>query len=143
MNTDHVCIAVRSLEAAGARLCRLLAYRPATQPVLNAAHQVEVQFFEKPGSIDIKLIAPAGERSPLVHFLRTKGEGLHHIAFKADDVRRAIASLEERGARITAAPAPGEAFDGGLIGFAYAGFGLNVEVIDTDQRRSACRESRF
>jgi catechol 2,3-dioxygenase-like lactoylglutathione lyase family enzyme len=131
---------VRSLEAAGQRLCRLFDYRPATRPVINAAHQVEVQFFQKPGSIDIKLIAPAGENSPLAGFLRSKGEGLHHIAFKADDVRRAIASLEEQGARITAAPAPGEAFDGGLIGFAYAGFGLNVEVIDTDQRRSVCGE---
>jgi methylmalonyl-CoA/ethylmalonyl-CoA epimerase len=141
MNSDHVCIAVRSLEAAGARLCRLLDYRPATQPVVNAAHQVQVQFFEKPGSIDIKLIAPAGESSPLIDFLRSKGEGLHHLAFKAHDVREGIASLQQRGARITAQPAPGEAFDGGLIGFAYAGFGLNVEVIDTDQRRSPCRES--
>ena len=140
MNTDHVCIAVRSLEAAGDRLCRLLDYRPATQPVVNAAHQVVVQFLHKPGSIDIKLIAPVDERSPLIGFLRSKGEGLHHLAFKADDVMRAIASLEERGARITAAPAPGEAFDGGLIGFAYAGFGLNVEVIDTDLRRSPCGE---
>ena len=141
MNTDHVCIAVRSLEAAGARLCQLFDYRPATQPVINAAHQVQVQFFEKPGSIDIKLIAPVGENSPLISFLRSKGEGLHHLAFKADDVREGIALLEQRGARITAAPAPGEAFDGGLIGFAYAGFGLNVEVIDTDQRSSACRKS--
>jgi methylmalonyl-CoA/ethylmalonyl-CoA epimerase len=141
MNTDHVCIAVRSLEAAGAKLCRLLDYRPATRPVINTAHQVEVQFFEKPGSIDIKLIAPAGESSPLIGFLRAKGEGLHHLAFKADDMRQAIACLEQRGARITAAPAPGEAFDGGLIGFAYAGFGLNLEVIDTDQRSSACGTS--
>jgi methylmalonyl-CoA/ethylmalonyl-CoA epimerase len=140
MNTDHVCIAVRSLEAAGARLCRLLDYRPATQPVINTAHQVRVQFFAKPGSIDIKLIAPADDSSPLIGFLRSKGEGLHHLAFKARSVKEGMAFLEERGARITAAPAPGEAFDGGLIGFAYAGFGLNVEVIDTDQRSSACRE---
>jgi methylmalonyl-CoA/ethylmalonyl-CoA epimerase len=141
VNTDHVCIAVRSLEAAGARLCRLFDYRPATQPVINTAHQVEVQFFEKPGSIDIKLIAPVGESSPLIGFLRSKGEGLHHLAFKAHNVREGIAFLEQRGARITARPVPGEAFAGGLIGFAYAGFGLNVEVIDTDQRGSPCRKS--
>ena len=138
MTTDHVCIAVRRLDTAGERLCRLLGYRPATDPVTNAAHAVVVQFFAKPGSIDIKLIAPAHDGSPLMGFLRTKGEGLHHLAFKASDVREALAALKDRGARITAPPAPGEAFDGGLIGFAYAGFGLNLEVIDTDERRAAC-----
>ena len=138
MTSDHVCIAVRCLDLAGERLCRLLGYRPATKPVVNSAHGVVVQFFDKPGCIDLKLIAPAHDGSPLVSFLRSKGEGLHHLAFKASDVREALVALAERGARITAAPAPGEAFDGGLIGFAYAGFGLNLEIIDTDERRAPC-----
>jgi hypothetical protein len=61
---------------------------------------------------------------------------LHHLCFKADDVHQAIETLEERGARITADPLPGEAFDDHLIAFAYVAGGLNIEVIDTDKRRN-------
>ena len=38
-----------------------------------------------PGSIDIKLIEPSGESSPLWQFLK-RGEGLHHLCFRTDDV---------------------------------------------------------
>jgi hypothetical protein len=37
---------------------------------------------------------------------------------------------------VLAHPAPGEAFDEHLIAFCYLGLGLNVELIDTDARRS-------
>ena len=44
--------------------------------------------------------------------------------------------FESKGVRVLSPPAPGEAFDDALIAFCYAGFGLNVELIDTDRRRS-------
>jgi methylmalonyl-CoA/ethylmalonyl-CoA epimerase len=44
--------------------------------------------------------------------------------------------LLEHGARMTADPLPGEAFDDELIAFAYVAGGLNIEIIDTDKRRN-------
>jgi methylmalonyl-CoA/ethylmalonyl-CoA epimerase len=44
--------------------------------------------------------------------------------------------LTGRGLRVLSPPAPGEAFDDHLIAFGYAGFGLNIELIDTDERRA-------
>jgi methylmalonyl-CoA/ethylmalonyl-CoA epimerase len=96
---------------------------------------VNVQFLCRAGSIDIKLIEPSSQDSPLWHFLK-KGEGLHHLCFKVDDVRAQLAELEARGLRVLAPPEPGEAFDDQLIAFVYAGSGLNVELIDTDRRRN-------
>ncbi len=90
----------------------------------------------KPGSLDIKLIEPSSMESPLVEFVKRSGGGLHHLAFRTESVERGVADLQEKGARIVAAPQPGEAFEDALIAFALLGSGLNAEIIDTDARRS-------
>ena len=134
LQIDHIAIAVRSIEAAAGRLCELLGYRRATAPVTNTRQRVNVMFLSRDGSLDLKLIEPADDGSPLVEFVR-KGGGLHHVCFKAPDVDRAVQDLSQRGARIITPPAPGEAFDDHMIAFLYLGLGLNVEIIDTDSRR--------
>jgi methylmalonyl-CoA/ethylmalonyl-CoA epimerase len=135
MQLDHVAVAVRSVEAAAEKLCALLGYERKTAAVTNTRQRVNVLFLAKPGSIDIKLIEPSDEASPLWDAVR-KGGGLHHLCFKVADVNEASAALAKKGARIISPPAPGEAFDDNLIAFCYAGFGLNVELIDTDARRN-------
>ena len=135
MHLDHVCVAVRSIEKALPRLTGVLGYRVQTELVANTRQQVNVLFLQRPGSLDLKVIEPSGEGSPLWQFLK-RGEGLHHLCFRVDDVRADLADLEKRGLRILAPPEPGEAFDDGLIAFGYAGAGLNVELIDTDERRN-------
>lgn len=135
MHIDHVCVAVKSIEKSAPKLCELLGFALKTGKVTNTRQQVNVQFLQRAGSIDIKLIEPSGESSPLWQFLK-RGEGLHHLCFMADDVRAQLASLEKLGLRILAAPAPGEAFEDELIAFGYAGSGLNIELIDTDRRRN-------
>lgn len=135
MNIDHICVAVRSIDRAKERMCSLLGYTPRTDKVTNTRQEVVVQFLRKPGSIDIKLIEPSNPASPLVDFLK-KGGGLHHICLKTDDGQTAIQKLEDGGARLITAPQPGEAFDDHPIAFMYLGFGLNVEIIDTDSRRA-------
>ena len=135
MQIDHVGIAVRSIDAAAERLCALLGYTRRTAPVTNSRQKVTVLFLSKPGSLDIKLIAPSEDDSQLWDFVR-KGGGLHHLAFKVPDVAAATEDLAGRGARVLAPPAPGEAFDEHLIAFCYLGLGLNIELIDTDARRN-------
>ena len=134
MHVDHVAVAVRSVDAAAERLTGLLGYSRRTEKITNHRQKVTVLFLAKAGSIDIKLIEPAGDDSPLWATLK-KGEGLHHICFKVEDVKAACDDLADRGARILAPPEPGEAFDDNLIAFLYLGVGLNVELIDTDDRR--------
>jgi methylmalonyl-CoA/ethylmalonyl-CoA epimerase len=134
VHIDHICIAVRSIEAAVTRLGPLLGYEPRTRKVTNTRQKVNVLFMSRAGSLDLKLIEPSCEDSPLWASLR-KGEGLHHICFRTDDTTAALAELQSKGLRVLAPPAPGEAFDDGLIAFGFAGCGLNVELIDTDRRR--------
>lgn len=133
---DHVCLAVRKLAPARAMLEKTLGYHARTEPVENTRQQVVVQFMSKPGSIDIKLIEPSSLESPLIEFLKRSGGGLHHLAFRTGSVADAVADLESKGAKIVTAPQPGEAFNDASIAFAFMGMGLNVEVIDTDERRA-------
>src|SRR5690606_27029643 len=135
MKLDHVCVAVRSIDAAIAKLAPLLGYSPRTARVTNTRQKVNVVFLSKPGSIDLKLIEPSCDESPLWASLR-KGEGLHHLCFRTDDTQAALADLSANGLRVLSPPAPGEAFDDHLIAFGYAGCGLNIELIDTDERRA-------
>lgn len=139
MQLDHIAIAVRSVEAAADRLCTMLGYTRRTAAVTNTRQKVNVLFLAKAGSLDLKLIEPSGDDSPLWDFVR-KGGGLHHVAFKVPDVEAAAGELGAKGARVIAQPAPGEAFDDNLIAFCYLGIGLNVELIDTDARRSRLPE---
>lgn len=136
MTIDHIAIAVRSVEVAAERFCTLFGYHRATSPVTNSRQQVNVLFLRRAGSIDLKLIEPSTPESSLWDFIR-KGGGLHHLCFRVPDVPAGCAQLASHGARVVAAPAPGEAFDDHLIAFCYVGLGLNVELIDTDQRRDA------
>lgn len=133
---DHVCLAVRKIAPAAAMLEKTLGYKPRTAPVLNTRQKVLVQFLSRTGSIDIKLIEPASLDSPLVDFIKKGGGGLHHLAFRTESVDAACADLQSRGARIVTPPEPGEAFDETPIAFAFLGMGLNVELIETDERRS-------
>jgi len=133
---DHICLAVRKIAPARALLERMLGYSARTEPVENTRQQVIVQFMSKPGSIDIKLIEPSSMESPLVEFIKRNGGGLHHLALRTDSVADAVANLEGKGAKIVAAPQPGEAFDNSLIAFGFLGAGLNVELIHTDARRA-------
>lgn len=140
MTLDHIAIAVRNVETAADRLCTLLGYERRTAKVTNTRQKVNVVFLGREGSLDLKLIEPSSDDSPLCDFVR-KGGGLHHLCFRVPDVEAACAELGGRGARLIASPQPGEAFDDHLIAFLYAGLGLNVEVIDTGERRARLEPS--
>lgn len=52
------------------------------------------------GGRRIELVEPAGEDSPVLSFLARRGPGLHHLAFRVENVDAAIARLRERGLRL-------------------------------------------
>jgi len=56
----------------------------------------------------IELVEPAAPDSPVSGFLAKRGGGLHHLAYRVDDVERALEALERAGLRlIDRAPRPG------------------------------------
>jgi len=60
------------------------------------------------GTQRIELVEPASPDSPVSKFIERTGGGLHHLAWRVDDVGAALATLTARGVRlIDVAPRPG------------------------------------
>ena len=142
MVVDHIGIVVKSIEE-GIKLWNyLFGYRQATDVTINTRQNVKVAFLKKENSIDIKLIEPASESSP-VSALARRGGGFHHICFMCDSLHEELDQLIKKGGRVLSPPEPGEAFDNEEISFLYVGQGLNIELIDTEKRANKIAASGF
>jgi len=133
MKIDHIGIVVKNLEKGAAHWERCFGYEPMTKPVLNTRQKVYVLFLKKEDSVMIKLIAPAGESSPVYRFAE-RGGGLHHLCFKCDNLKDGIEGLKSEGYRQLSTTEPGEAFGNEMIAFLLSNHGINIELIDTDKK---------
>ena len=95
MTVDHVGIAVRSIEEA------LPFYRKALG--LEVVHREEVASqkvkvaFLRAGETAIELLEPAAEEGAVAKFLKERGPGLHHVAFRVKDIRAEMERLKGDG----------------------------------------------
>jgi methylmalonyl-CoA/ethylmalonyl-CoA epimerase len=139
MNINHIGIVTKSLEKGIKLWTETFGYKLKTTPVINSRQKVRVVFLEKNDSIDIKLLEPVDDSSPVYRF-SLKGGGLHHLCFKCDSLDLKLEELKDDGFRLLAGPEPGEAFENENIAFIYATQGLNIELIDTDKRAQRINE---
>ena len=58
--------------------------------------RAKLAFFDM-GPVQIELFEPIGGPSTWQHFLETKGEGVHHLAFVTKDTNRLVSSLAQEG----------------------------------------------
>ena len=60
------------------------------------------------GGQRVELVEPVGEDSPVTNFLKKRGPGIHHIAWRVEDLVLAIAKVKAGGLQmIHDAPRPG------------------------------------
>ena len=95
---DHVGIAVADLEAAVA-----LHEREYGMPVAHretvASQGVEAVLLDV-GAGHVELLAPLADDTPVGRFLARRGPGLHHVAYRVDDVAAALDRLRAQGIRL-------------------------------------------
>ena len=93
LELDHVAVAVHSIRDA-LRLYRdVLGGEYLMGGDQDTWRWVQVCF---PGGGKVELLEPLGEGF-LSRFLERRGEGLHHVTFKTDDIQAAIAQVEGGG----------------------------------------------
>jgi methylmalonyl-CoA epimerase len=83
----------------------------------------------------IQLLAPMHDESPVAKYLAKKGEGVHHIAYRVDNIEAAIASVLEQGYQmIDQTPRPGSR--GTTIAFVHpkSAFGTLIELVQDPTR---------
>ena len=103
---DHIAIAVNNLEEAAKFYQEVMGLTLSGIEVVTA-QKTKVGFF-KIGESNIELVQPAEPDSPLVKFLETKGQGIHHICLEVDDIEAEVKTFLEKGATmVDQKPRPG------------------------------------
>lgn len=92
---EHLGIAVKSIEEANKLYTSLLGYTHyKTEEVESEG--VLTSFF-KCGESKIELLEATNPESPIAKYIEKKGEGVHHIAFSVDDIKKEATRLKEEG----------------------------------------------
>ena len=95
---NHIGIAVHSIDEA----------RPFYEEVLGLAFEgmeevaeqkVRVAFFAC-GELRIELLEPTSDDSPISRALASRGPGVHHLAYEADDIEAELQGMKDRGVRL-------------------------------------------
>src|SRR5674476_101988 len=133
MKIDHICFAIKNLQDGIDYWERVFGYKQMTKIVENSRQKVKVTFLKNDDSITIKLIEPVEDNQSLQNFVN-RGGGFHHVCFKCSDIGEKIDELKNEGLILLVPPQEGEAFNNNKIAFLLARYGLNIELIDTDEK---------
>ena len=124
---DHIGIAVRSLDAA-----KIYESLGLTVDHVETVDTQKVRTaFLSVGDSNLELLEPAGDDSPIAKFIEKRGEGIHHICLRVDDIESHLARLKAEGYRlVNEAPVPGA--HGCRVAFLHpsAGNGVLIELAE-------------
>ncbi len=93
---DHLGIAVKALDDAS-EVYALLGFQAIGDDELIESQGVKVRAFQAGESL-LELLEPTREDSPIAKYIEKRGEGLHHVAFRVDNLEAEIERLEKQGA---------------------------------------------
>ena len=102
---DHVVIAVKDLDAAVGRYETIYGAGVSERREAPAAG-MKMAFFRFPDSF-VELVSNLGDEGPIAKRLEERGEGVHLVAMKVDDLDKTLAMLRDGGIRLVGDPGPG------------------------------------
>ncbi|HHY36472.1 MAG TPA: methylmalonyl-CoA epimerase [Firmicutes bacterium] len=95
---DHIGIAVKDLEEA------LKLYRDILQLEVKGVEEVPDQkvkvAFIPVGESKVELLEPTSGDSPVAKFIEKRGEGIHHLTLRVDNLEKALEEAREAGIRL-------------------------------------------
>jgi methylmalonyl-CoA epimerase len=106
LKIDHVAVAVKALERSLPFWAQALDLEVTGIETVES-EGVKVAFLGL-GEARIELLEPTDDNSTVAKFLKTRGEGLHHLTLQSRDLERTLERLRERGVPFVGeAPRPG------------------------------------
>ena len=98
LDIHHVGIAVTDLETSVESYRRTLGVEPTHRERVDDQGVEEVLFAL--GTSSIQLLGALDAETPVGRFLAARGPGLHHVAYRVDDVAEALSRLRNEGVRL-------------------------------------------
>jgi methylmalonyl-CoA/ethylmalonyl-CoA epimerase len=125
---DHIGVAVSDLDAAIA-LHRDTYGMALVHRETIASQGVEAALLEV-GDSHVELLAPLADDTPIGRFLAARGPGLHHVAYRVDDVAATLGELRAAGVRLID-EAPRSGIRGSRVAFLHpsAAGGVLTEIV--------------
>jgi methylmalonyl-CoA epimerase len=102
---DHVVVAVKDLDAAVGRYEAIYG-TPVSDRSEAPAAGMKMAFFRF-GESYVELVSNIGDTGPIAQRLNDRGEGVHLVAMKVDDLEATLADLRGKGIRLVGDPGPG------------------------------------
>ena len=95
---DHIGIAVKDLKEALKFYEEILGIKCVNTEVVEE-QKVKVAFLPI-GDTEVELLESTEEDGPIAKFIEKRGEGIQHIAYRVEDIEKAIEELKEKGIRM-------------------------------------------
>lgn len=131
---DHIGIAVRSIDEALGMYRDALGLDPVSRTVVEH-ERVEAAVLPTGGG-RIELLQPTSDDSVIARFLRRRGQGVHHVALRVDNLEEAIETLRNSGRRLVT-----DRIRIGAEGYRYVFVhpgstgGVLLELVERDRRQ--------
>lgn len=128
---DHIGIAVENLEEALKFYEDVLGIKCVAEEVVEE-QKVRTAFLPL-GDTEIELLESTSDDGPIAKFIEKKGEGIQHIAYRVDDIEKALEELEAKGIRLIDEK-PRIGAGGAKIAFLHpkSTFGVLIEICQRD-----------
>ena len=125
---DHIGIAVKQIDET-IRVYGLLGVKPGEREIVSD-QCVELQMLPV-GDVRLELLQPLSQDSPVSSFIEKRGEGLHHIALKVQNIAAVLERCKNDGIRLIDEK-PRIGAGGSLIAFIHPAStgGVLVELIE-------------
>ena len=94
---DHIGIAVNNLEESAKFYTEIFGLKLDNIELVEE-QKVKVGFIPV-GDTEIELLEATSEESVVAKFIRNKGQGVHHIAYRVENIEEAIESFKSKGMR--------------------------------------------
>lgn len=95
---DHIGIAVKNLDETLNFYENILGLKSAGTETVEE-QKVKVAFLPI-GDTEVELLESTEEDGPIARYIAKNGEGVQHIAYKVDDIEKAIEEMKENGIRM-------------------------------------------
>jgi methylmalonyl-CoA/ethylmalonyl-CoA epimerase len=124
---DHVVVAVKDLDAAVASYETIYGVSVSDRNEAPAAG-MKMAFFRFDDSY-VELVSNIDESGPIAKRLAERGEGVHLIAMKVDDLEKAVTELRDKGVRLVGDPGPGNPIRGQVFIHPAATGGVLTQIV--------------
>jgi len=116
LKIDHIGIASKSIDQVAPFWNAILGLPIEGRETVE--EQKSTTAFLPVGESEIEILESTAPDGPIAKFIESRGEGIHHVSLRVDNIERALKELKEKGIRLIDEK-PREGAGGGKIAFIH------------------------